>query len=748
MATTYDKNKDFLPAARKWAEQCLIEDNSIFHTGSKLWTPDMIAQFEEYYVDSPLLDDRDFFEKFEEQLKAGSPELAKLGAEMLWVLHLAPANVTAALKEKQIRMVWEWSGSHLSDNPDTLIAFQDGFAGTGMAFNQYRWKELNYLWDFTARVKMLSRDERAQLLSSPWHTARLLGDIQDHGNRQLRHILLHLLFPEEFECIANRNHRKKILESFKSSLPAPMPQPPTELDEWSQVDWELLQLRHELENKYPEQKIHFYAEPFQSMWKNTEEEEPIGSSAVAEDIAEYTDGQPSLALIERRPRKHWVIGCESDESIWQEFQDQEIAAIGWDYLGDLSEYEDREQIRLAMVEERGKESSYSNDTLANWQFSHEIKPGDIIYVKKGMQQLIGYGEVTSDYQFDTDREYYQHTLPVKWLSTDTVELPTDRKLALKTLTQIDNYRWLMDYLQSAYEEQQPVKPKKDIYTREDALKDLFMSDTDFDSICQLLKRKKNIILQGPPGVGKTFVARRIAYAMMEEKSKLRAPMVQFHQSYAYEDFIEGYRPDGQGGFTLKPGIFRNLCKEAAEDSDRDYFLIIDEINRGNLSKIFGELMMLIEHDKRGADFAVQLTYSSDEFHVPPNLHLIGTMNTADRSLSMVDYALRRRFSFFDLVPEFGSDNLASLLNQRGAAPELLAKIRSRLSSLNEAIAADFHNLGKGYQIGHSFFCPDSDITADEDWYHTVINYEIAPLIREYWMDNEDTATGHIENLLS
>lgn len=448
----------------------------------------------------------------------------------------------------------------------------------------------------------------------------------------------------------------------------------------------------------------------------------------------------------RKP-KHWVIGCDSDDEVWQEFRKKGIASIGWDFLGDLRQYEDREEMREKMVEEHGNESKFFNDTLCNWQFSREILPGDFIYVKKGRQRIIGYGEVVSGYFYDSDRPRHQSTLGVKWLSTEELDLPSDRMVGTKTLTQIDDAKWLMEYLTSFYEKGEEP-PKIDEYTREDALADLFMSEEQFDSILKLLRRKKNIILQGPPGVGKTFVARRLAYALMGEKNKLRAPMIQFHQSYAYEDFIQGYRPDGKGGFELKDGTFFELCAEAREDSDRDYFLIIDEINRGNLSKIFGELMMLIEHDKRGPGFALQLTYSSGEFHVPPNLHLIGTMNTANRSLSMVDYALRRRFSFIDLKPEFGSGKFGDLLKGRGATDGLLGKVRARLDALNETITKDARNLGKGYCIGHSFFCPHGEVAADEAWYRDVVEFEIAPLLREYWMDDEPRAEAEIEALLA
>lgn len=444
--------------------------------------------------------------------------------------------------------------------------------------------------------------------------------------------------------------------------------------------------------------------------------------------------------------QHWIMGCSSNEELWQQFQDDGIAAIGWDYLGDLSSYDSREEIRQMMVEETGQEKSFMNDTLCNWQFSRDVSVGDKVYIKKGIQRIIGYGVVTEEYSYEKERTSYQHIIKVKWESNKEYKLPADKKLVTKTLTRIDNYRWMIDSFKSFYEDGVEPEITDNQYTRKEALEELLMSEQQFDTIISLIERKKNIILQGPPGVGKTFVARRLAYSIMGEQNTELAPMIQFHQSYAYEDFIQGYRPDGQGGFNLKNGTFYDLCKNAEEDLDRPYFLIIDEINRGNLSKIFGELMMLIEHDKREEGYSLGLTYSSENFYVPPNLHIIGTMNTADRSLSMVDYALRRRFSFMDLKPEFNSNKFAELLSNAGVKLPLVKDIQCKLESLNEVICEDKENLGKGYQIGHSFFCPAKGVVPDRSWFQQIVEYEIEPLLKEYWMDDEDKAQREIDRL--
>lgn len=293
----------------------------------------------------------------------------------------------------------------------------------------------------------------------------------------------------------------------------------------------------------------------------------------------------------------------------------------------------------------------------------------------------------------------------------------------------------------------------DDYSEEEFINEVFMTMEQYKRICNILKLKKNLILQGAPGVGKTFCAKRLAYSILGGKDETRVKCIQFHQNYSYEEFIMGYRPEEDGSFKLREGVFFNFCEKARSDLDNDFFFIIDEINRGNLSKIFGEIMMLIEADKRGTD-SLDLAYRSKgesiEFSIPDNVYIIGMMNTADRSLAMIDYALRRRFAFIDIEPAFNNQSFRKLLVSR-SDESTADKIISKFKSLNEEISKD-GQLGRGFCIGHSYLC---NVKYDDDgkiikevgteWYDDVLDFEIRPLLEEYWYDEpvkvEDAMTS-------
>ena len=291
------------------------------------------------------------------------------------------------------------------------------------------------------------------------------------------------------------------------------------------------------------------------------------------------------------------------------------------------------------------------------------------------------------------------------------------------------------------EEEGKIVNKK--YTVVNFLDDVFMSDVEYSHLKKILEIKKNIILQGSPGVGKTYMAKRLAYSLIGERDDDKILSVQFHQSYSYEDFIEGIKPNENGDFVIVNGIFKDFVNKAKNDRESKYYCIIDEINRGNLSKILGELMKLIEFDKRDRENVI-LPYSREEFTVPDNIYIIGTMNTADRSLSMVDYALRRRFAFYHVSPAFSRPEFKKYLLEKNKLKESqIDEICLKFTKLNMLIKDD---LGKGFEIGHSYFVDSIDTNNYKESYETIISYEIKPLIEEYWFDDEDKVNEYEELL--
>lgn len=302
----------------------------------------------------------------------------------------------------------------------------------------------------------------------------------------------------------------------------------------------------------------------------------------------------------------------------------------------------------------------------------------------------------------------------------------------------DEYEFIMDMIR----EENPLTSKdmNTSYTKKDFLSEVYMNENQYDRLSGVLLNKMNLILQGAPGVGKTFTAKRLAYSLMGEKDDSRIEFVQFHQNYSYEDFVMGYRPSGDS-YELKYGIFYQFCKKAENQPDKKFFFIIDEINRGNLSKIFGELLMLIEKDYRGTK--ATLAYNGMPFSVPKNLYIVGMMNTADRSLAMIDYALRRRFSFFEMAPAFESKGFKEY--QHSLDNRTFNELISEIVKLNGEISRD-KSLGKGFCIGHSYFCGKTKETCTNEWMQSVVNYDILPMLSEYWFD-DDTKVQRWDHIL-
>ena len=364
----------------------------------------------------------------------------------------------------------------------------------------------------------------------------------------------------------------------------------------------------------------------------------------------------------------------------------------------------------------------------------DAKAGDMIigYESNPVKQIVAIGRISAEQ--DGEKLFFEKveglTSPIDYATLkecpelERMEYFQNPQGSLFKLTR-GEYDFILDIIR----EENPVAAESsiDAYTKSDFLDEVYMTEQRYENLVAVLRNKKNIILQGAPGVGKTFAARRLAWSVMGEKDDSRIEFVQFHQNYSYEDFMMGYKPV-EDGFELKYGIFYRFCQKAANQPDKEFFFIIDEINRGNMSKIFGELLMLIEKDYRGTK--ATLAYNGLSFSVPKNLYIIGMMNTADRSLAMIDYALRRRFSFFEVEPGFDSEGFIHY--QNGLNSETLNELVSKVKDLNREIASD-KSLGKGFCIGHSYFC-GRDVCTDE-WLHSIVDYDILPMLSEYWFDD-------------
>lgn len=565
-----------LDAAQQWRDVAFLGTGSVFST-NQLWTVEGLTSLTQHFVDNLDTGTGNFIEKLREQLSPTSPSVKQLAAEMNWLLLLCPSNVLAPKKREIVNEIWRWSEEPMSASANLMLTDQvlAGIGSGGPGFNQYRWKELIFCIKMTLAFKSLGSDKQKELLSDGWEFAAWLKNIPEAEARQFRHMILFLLFPDDFERIFGRADRVLIATAF-SGLSKKI----VRRQSASELDRTLTNIRIELESQEGTDKLDYYVPPLRARWSRPDPK----------------------ALINR------------------------IGAAG---------------------------------------------------------------------------------------QTDSVEISDDAG-------ELD------------FDEESG-------YSIDDAREGLFIERDNFGAIVERLRAKKNLILQGPPGVGKTFFARRVAYALMSAKALDRIGMVQFHASYAYEDFVQGYRPSGTG-FNLKNGSFYNFCKLAQENPNLEFVFVIDEINRSNLSKVFGELMMLIEVDKRGEEWAIPLAYAADledKFFVPKNLYLLGLMNTADRSLAMVDYALRRRFAFIDLEPGFNTPQFSLFMAKQGASEDLIRRMVTDLTALNREISNDRANLGPGFCVGHSFFCTGiSDVGATPEWYREVISSEIMPLLREYWFDDE------------
>lgn len=795
-------------AAEYWKQRCLLSSGSVFSQNS-VWTVEHLQALNQYFVNNLDEGEGDFFAKLETQIASTAPEVKQLAAEMMWVMLLCPSNIGADKKRESVSRIWQWSGSpfQASDaliNDDVL----SGIGSAGTSYNTNRWRELVYFINFALEFCKLPLAKREELLQNGWDFASWLELVPENDSRQLRHMLLFLLFPDNFERIFGGADRREVVTTFSGK-------PKSEILKWSalQIDRELHAIRKKQQEDYGSDQLDFYIPPLIEQWRDTDSKQwlftwnpqlwpwadfPEAISQVRKGKTYKTRWSCSNSHVQPGDRA-WLIrlgappkGIIATGNVVSEPYEE----LHWDAekaeAGKTSLYVD---IELSQIIDPYKDPFVSQDDLntikidnQNWspqQSGIEIKKRSAGLLQKlwsqvtkrassrsavtpfatvsEPQNLILYGPPGTGKTYELSNLLEKYTTPSSIVSREqwlAQELQSIRWfdvicMALYTLggsakvADIEQHEFLQQKakaigrtknvraqiwatLQShTVEESVTVKYAKRLTPQvfDKSTDSTWRLVGDWRDACEDQIQQADALKKGPPDC----------------QGQARYEFVTFHQAYGYEDFVEGLRPiidedSGEVVYKVIPGVFRRLCQLAVSDPAHRYALFIDEINRGNIAKIFGELITLIERDKRtefdaegkfikgNGGIFLTLPYSGERFTVPKNLDIYGTMNTADRSIALLDTALRRRFNFKELMPNSsiisGSRGDGYIEDGEGG----VINLRAMLDAMNQRIR---FLLNRDMMLGHAYLCNVKDFLGLKE----VILNQFIPLLQEYFYDD-------------
>jgi 5-methylcytosine-specific restriction protein B len=693
-------------AARRVVDAGLRTNGSVFTPGAAIWTLEQAEDLYRRFVQQPDASSASFESKLRRQLQGAPPGTFQAMGELLFLHLLIAADIGGASKRNTIRTVLSWSPEPVTLPADLATVLDHGLANTGVAFKTFRPFQLWYLVEFLRAWKRLNAAEQAQLLADPWAFKELAFSVPIKAAYTQREALLHLVHPATFERIVSRDHKRKIVEHLRDPS-----------DDEPDVDRALIRIRASLEEELGE-GFDFYQPPVDVRWQPP----PAGPR---------DGGVPT--------RRAWLVRGANvvGQNLVATWLADGYCAIGWPEAGELSPGSSREQV-LARLQ------ATSPDQTAGWlrnaagvihRFLTQMRPNDLVVTPDGDNIYVGI-VASEPYWEAADTTHSGRRRSVEW--ANPAQPISRRSLSDSAFSKLRSLMTVAELTEDLDEwvrlaglgvgpgpppgggrrAPAPLAPATQTLAEE-----LLVPVEWLANVLDLLAEKRQLVFYGPPGTGKTYIAQALAKHLTQAGGTYT--LVQFHPSYAYEDFFEGFRPrpagdqSGTVGFELVPGPLRQLADTAREDREHPYVLVIDEVNRANLAKVFGELYFLLEYRDR----VVALQYSPESgFTLPDNLYLIATMNTADRSIALVDAAMRRRFYFVPFFP--GAEPIQGLLRRWLQARRLPTGPADLLDALNRRIGEEDFAVGPSYLMHPSVGEPER---LDRIWRHAIL-----PLLEEHY----------------